>query len=90
VQLWILHGQPQTVARLDSVSDVAIVRPDFYDRDGSLRRAGKGDLDAMLQELCMQFVRELAEHKMITMVDGFTLAPTQTGHLISRCEKRLF
>ena len=58
--------------------------PGYYDRDGSLRRAGKGDLDAMLQELCMQFVRELSEHKMITSPDGFSLAPTQTGHLICR------
>ena len=58
--------------------------PGFYDRDGSLRRAGNGDLDAMLQELCMMHVRELAEHKMIETADGFSMAPTQTGHLISR------
>lgn len=58
--------------------------PGYYDPDGSLRRAGKGDLDAMLQELCMQFIRELSEYKMITSTDGFCLAPTQTGQLISR------
>jgi ATP-dependent DNA helicase HFM1/MER3 len=31
-----------------------------------------------------RYVRELAEHKMIETADGFTMAPTQTGHLISR------
>ena len=58
--------------------------PGYYDPDGSLRRAGQGDLDAMLQELCMQFIRELSEYKMIKSTDGFSLIPTQTGQLICR------
>lgn len=68
-----------------------MANPDYYDTDRSLRKAvggsgvGSDQLEASLKELCLQYVRELAEHSLVEMDgDGFGLKTTAAGQISCR------